>query len=288
MESADISAGDAIVTLKAFGDFVIACHAIRNVLDSPVGIIAGYHVRELASALGVQSQVTFIGGPNNQDVPSLFDVRKRGVAAAVRNGLQLREDLLQVGKGRRLLSVSNGFRERFLLANHKHIACAEPGRNVYYDYDALLLRAQLNRQQPLRRIRNVSGMAVIFPDAREEYRRIPSNLIAQMVKQIEKLGYSVRVARFTPQEARHLQEDDCKSEYSSFDELVSFYRDADFIVSADTLTGHLAEYLQIPVFISTPAAKPYWLPRSAFDKNAWAVFFDNDPLAAWLSLHTDN
>ena len=46
-----------IVTLKAYGDFMIACNAVRvldaNWLSQPISIIAGTHVRPLADALNI-------------------------------------------------------------------------------------------------------------------------------------------------------------------------------------------------------------------------------------------
>jgi len=79
-----------IVTLKAFGDFLIACNAAR-VLDAhnssqPISIIAGSHVRPLADALNIPNdRVEYISDSVSSDVPAIFDIRKQGAFSALKS-----------------------------------------------------------------------------------------------------------------------------------------------------------------------------------------------------------
>lgn len=64
----------AIITLKSFGDFVIACSASKRVqsskcMNAPT-VVAGEHVRNLASALGVDRAIQFIGDDSWSDFPA--------------------------------------------------------------------------------------------------------------------------------------------------------------------------------------------------------------------------
>jgi hypothetical protein len=82
--------GTTIVTLKAYGDFLIAysaflrARAVHQAAD--IQLIAGEHVRPLGLALGVpDAQVSYIGGSSLKDVPAAFDARRCGLWLACRS-----------------------------------------------------------------------------------------------------------------------------------------------------------------------------------------------------------
>lgn len=107
-----------IITLKAFGDFVIACCATSRVqsangMDAPA-IVAGEHVRSLASALGLEKTIHFIGDDSWSDVPAAFDVRKRGVLSAMRSLQNLRHRLDALPSSMDFVFDHSGWRERFI------------------------------------------------------------------------------------------------------------------------------------------------------------------------------
>jgi ADP-heptose:LPS heptosyltransferase len=64
--------------------------------------------------------------------------------------------------------------------------------------------------------------------------------------------------------------------------LVEVISNSDLVISADSLPSHLSEFLHIPIFVSTPAPKPYWLPKSSYKTSGWATFSDIRPFHNWL------
>ena len=138
----------SIVTLKAFGDFVIACGSARAVqagANRPQ-VVAGEYVRPLAAALGVESEVRFIGtqhGAPWTDVPAVFDVRKRGLPAAVRSLFELRAILGQLPPAWNLVFDHAGPRERLLCSHHPFHSLSKETGNVYLAYRQFFTQQRL-------------------------------------------------------------------------------------------------------------------------------------------------
>jgi ADP-heptose:LPS heptosyltransferase len=68
-----------------------------------------------------------------------------------------------------------------------------------------------------------------------------------------------------------------------FNSLVDKLREYYFVLSADSLPAHLAEFFILPIFVIGPRPNKYWLPQSSFEHNSCAVFDDLRPLRDWIS-----
>lgn len=144
----------SIVTLKAFGDFVIACHSARAArMQSPVAIhhpavIAGEYMRPLAAALGVESEVAFIGSKQWTDVPAVFDVRKRGIIPALHSLIELRAILKKFPQDREFVFDNAGIREFFLCPHRKLHHIPKASGNIYLGYQQFFQSAPKPASHP--------------------------------------------------------------------------------------------------------------------------------------------
>ncbi len=279
----------SLVSLKAFGDFVIACNASRRVqleigINAPK-IVAGEHVRSLASALRLDAIVQFIGDVSWTDVPAAFDVRKRGVYSALRSLGDIRHLLDEIPSSHVLVFDNLGLRERFLGRGRLLKSLPAESGNIYIAYDRFfeslgyrVFDAGLKKTHSVRR-------AIIIPGARMGYRVIPSKVISDITFELEQRDIKTCVVVLKGESINLPVGIHVKIIPRSFDALIAAVQASELVISADSLPSHLSEFLDVPVFVSTPVPKPYWLPRSAYLENGWATFEDIKPLRDWISKH---
>lgn len=278
-----------IVTMKAFGDFVIACSAARRAQSAPgmdgLTVVAGEHVRSLASALGLDRAVRFIGDDSWTDVPAAFDVRKCGVLSALKSLRDLRHRLDALPAGMELVFDHVGWRESFIGGGRSLRSLPVGSGNIYIAYDRLFesLGYKISAAQP-ERTHSVRD-AIIIPGARMEYKKIPSRVIEEIATELEHRGVKTRVITLAGESIELPVGVHARRLPRSFDQLAAAVRASDLVVSADSLPSHLSEFLGTPIFVSTPVPNPYWLPRSAYLTNGWATFADLQPLRTWLDSH---
>ena len=70
----------------------------------------------------------------------------------------------------------------------------------------------------------------------------------------------------------------------NFSSLIDAVSGSDLVVTADSLPGHLAEYLDVPAYVVSPKDNLYWLPLSCFTNGGWSRFEDEHAHPpAWLA-----
>lgn len=275
-----------IVTLKAFGDFVIACNASRRIqivdgMFAPT-VVAGEHVRNLASALGVNREIQFIGDDSWSDVPAIFDVRKRGVLSALRSLQNLRHRLDALPSSMHFVFDHSGWRERFIGGRRFFRSLSSKSGNIYLAYDQLFESLGYGILATCPKVTHAISRAIIIPGARMRHRQIPASVLAQLAAELRQRCIKTSVVVLEGESIDLPAGIHLKKLPRNFAELVAAVKDSDLVISADSLPSHLSEFLDVPVFVSTPSPKPYWLPRSAYLTNGWATFADTQPLRSWL------
>ena len=274
-----------IVTLKAFGDFVIACNASRRVqttngIDAPT-VVAGEYVRSLASALGVDREIQFIGDDSWSDVPAAFDVRKRGVLSAMRSLQNLRHRLDALPSSMDFVFDHSGWRERFIGGKRFFQSLSLKSGNIYLAYDQLFESLGYGVLKVCPEVKHTSSRAIIIPGARMRHRQIPAPVLAELAAELRQRCINSSVVVLEGESIDLPAGIHVKKLPRNFGELVAVVKDSDLVISADSLPSHLSEFLDVPVFVSTPSPKPYWLPRSAYLTNGWATFAVIQPLRTW-------
>ncbi len=283
----------AIVTLKAFGDFVIACNAAQSVTiprnaactERPI-VIAGEHVRPLASALGVESDVEFIGSKQWTDVPAAFDVRKRGLFPALHSLIELRARLTQIPREKKFVFDNAGLREFFICSNRKLHHISKESGNIYIAYQEFFQSVPQEEKKKFDKFSLSRHKKItLIPGSRVALKIIPKLLIDSIHRMVEERGYSITVMVLDGENIEFSKNIQSIHIPRRFEDLIATIRDSDFIIAADSLPSHIAEYFNIPQFVFTPNKINFMLPQSAHESHAWTTFDEPQRLANWLDKH---
>ena len=274
----------SIVSLKALGDFVIACHARRRIPvaeSSRVQIVAAAHLRPLASAIGV-SDVVFIAGDGGNSVPAAFDARRRGAVAALASLIRLRVQLAALPTRDVYLFDRLGLRERLLVERHRRRPLLEAD-NIYLAYEKTLRAAGFHPTENASPGRSISRYAVIVPASRIADKTLPKNTLDALIAQLESAGFQAEILLLDGDDVQVPRAAAVRRVPRNFPALIERIRSADLVLSADSLAAHLCETYAVPCFVVSPVANEYWLPASCFRSRAWCTFDDMQPVADWLS-----
>ncbi len=283
------AASDAyLVSLRAFGDFVIATRMARAVRKLPPDVAAltvftGDHVRSLARVLGIEDQVQFI--PTGTEVPAAFDVRLRGVGKAAVSLLKLRSQMAALPANSELIFHTYGMRERFIGWQYVRHGLV-PGLNVYLAFEQTLQALgfgldRMDRSKPAHGAK--LQRARIFPAARMVERCIPGDVMMRVCNQLREHGIDCEVVSLAGESGSVPPQLPVKKIERSFVALSEEIKTCDLVITADSLPGHLADYLDVPAYVLSPIRKEYWLPRSCFTQNAWSLFDDEHAFAKWIA-----
>jgi hypothetical protein len=285
-----------VVSLKAFGDFVIQVRTIRAIqgvaadVASP-RLLAGEHLRQLAKALGVEQQVTFVPS-GTSGFPAAFDFKRRGPLQGLISVLRLRSSLRQLPGDCGLIFDALGWRENFIAASYRrqayvsapnvYIACADTLRSLGFEIPRDPIAAN-----PPNRAR-LQGLARIFPSSRKADKCIPAAVTARLVRQLGQAGLACEVIELAGEAVELTPDLPVRRLERNFGTLIEAVRGSDLVVSADSLPGHLADYFAVPAYIISPIENSYWLPLSCFIDDAWSLFQDEQSFALWLSAREES
>jgi hypothetical protein len=276
-----------LVTLKAFGDFVIAANVASRFFCGNQGleIVAGNYTRDLAEAMGVDHITNFIGGEGMHDVPSIYNIRKDGLVNAGRSLVHFRKEIGQLPVGAPLIFDRLGWRERIIGSGYPLREIPRSVKNIYLGYSEILMSLGFEENKAFVR-KDVSFIrrVLIIPGARSVQRIIPSDVLINISERLLVKGVECKIILFEG-EYDHIANRTCVEKIPrNFISLVDKIKSADLIVSADSLPAHLGEFCNIPVFVFTPIPDwtIYWLPKSAYQTNAMSTFKSSDIFFAWL------
>ena len=275
-----------IVTLKGFGDFLIAFSAVLRAHAShpaaDLQLLAGEYMRPLGLVLGVpEAQVQYIGGGSLQDVPAAFDVRRRGPWAAWRSLVALRWAVhVAQPSNRQLVFDRLGLREQFISGGRLRSALPPEAPNIYLAYDAYFMAYA--DPTPRRQVGSTARSALIVAGSRVPRKVVPCNVIAQVHQQLANRGIAAEVLLLEGEQLEVPRFVPLVRVPRQFSALMARLRETDIVVSADSLPAHIGEHLGKPTFVISPAPNPYWLPRVAFGQGGHGVFDDLGNLNRWL------
>lgn len=275
-----------VVCLKAFGDFVIACRAVRRVQgpsrSGAPRILAGAHLRVLAQALGVRENVAFVNTGSEQDVPAAFDIRRRGWVGAARSLLQMRSALTAARGDARLVFDRLGWRERIIAGSADSVGLPI-ATNIYSAYECLLSNAGYEIAAPAPASNGALRSAIIVPASRIGAKTLPAETIRSVLEQLAALGIQAEVILLEGDVVQMPPGMQARRISRTFEALIDRVRRSDLVVSADSLAAHLAEYLGRRSFVVAPRANIYWLPADSLRSEGWTTFDRTTRLSSWLA-----
>lgn len=269
-------------SFKSYGDLVIACHCLRKADSAQNGLLAGSHLRSLLDAIEFNGTVCVLETGNN--VPALFDIKKRSYTSAIRDGLLLRKKIQASVRQRDDLLVFDalGVRQRFLAWPMRTEAVAQGAGNIYLDYARYLDFAEERNFSTLQTVKP-DGKVFIFPDSRLKYKELPDWLVISIAKENSKCGKETILVKVGKPIALPQFDSIQILWIDGLDKLAAQVRKADLLVSADSLPAHLAEYLGAPVFVFTPIQSGYWVPLSSFKNGFFSGFNSLTRYKEWIN-----
>lgn len=278
-----------LVSIKAFGDFVIAAHALRLVRQLPpdcadLKLLAGEHLKQLAEALRVESRVRFI--PSGGNYPGAYDVRAGGLVRALASLFRLRRLFTALPRDCELIFDQSGWRERVLGSGYRHSSyVAAP--NIYQATAATLRAAGYLLEEGRAGAGAASGYgpgktAAIFASSRLAHKTIPPGVVGRVVEQLGKVGLRPEVIALAGEKLDLPAGVPVRQVERNFSAVSAAISASALVVSSDSVPAHLAEYLGVPTYVLSPVPNEYWLPLSAFLTRGWSLFADDRTLPAWL------
>jgi hypothetical protein len=268
----------AVITTKSFGDFVIA-HAALNSVEAGardrVRLIACSHVRDLGAILPDDVRVTFLA-LRDERVPALFDIRKRGIPRALESALWLRRALGRLPRepGETLAFEGLGMRERLIAAHWPVVAMRRTG-NIYETYARFLTDLRIpNREVQVPRSKGPVRTVGIFPESRLAAKALNSVTVSIIVEEAARAGLEPRLFVLDGDLAATPASVEVIRVPRNFQSLAQAIVSVDCVVSADSLPGHLGEYLAKPVFVAAAYENEYWLPGGCYLDGRWGLFSD--------------
>lgn len=264
------------VSLKAYGDFIIASNALRAGEIPTNVLLCGGHLRPLMKAVGYQGNVEWLE-TGDAGVPALFDLRKFGLLSAISSGLALRRLIHgRVAANDQLVFDRVGWRQNFLAGGTPTAQIATGQPNIYLDYERFLSESVNRRVEgPIQKTSRIG----IFPDSRLATKQLGNELVSKIFRDLISLGCDPQVVYVGNKPMDAGLNVRC---INGFDALVECIQEFDLIISADSLPAHVAEYFGRPVFVFSPVDNHYWLPKSAFLNGRFALFGEIQKCREWV------
>jgi hypothetical protein len=285
-----MSEGCSIVSIKAYGDFVIACSALRFYGASGASLVsniyAGEYVRSLAQALAVEERVTFIGEALWADVPAAFDIRKRGLIEGLLSLRQIRELFAGLPNHTQLVFDHLGWRERYIGRGLFLNGLPKNVKNIYLAYEKFFRPEAVSFETSEAAIHTPKGIrdALIIPSARLSHKVLPPSLITSVTIALSRFQIRSRVLLLRGDNTQIPSGVEIVEIPRQFEDLVATIKESQLVISADSLPAHLTGFFSVPVFVFARDVKwsEYWLPKSAFSSRGFSSFTELLPLYSWL------
>lgn len=271
-----------LLQLKAFGDFVIATAVAERVMPDErprIRMMIGRHLRPLCDAIAPQFDVIDLANKEG-GVPSLFDVRRNGISAALLSAWDVRRSVTRASVPRHALILMDriGLREQFVIGSRASVSFPTETMNIYAGYEMLLRDAGL----PLAPVQIKEAPAQprvgIFPGSRIAAKNLPPELVASVMAEISRRGMEARLflldAERPDLEAGNLPYTIVPRSFTALSDAIA---GVDLVISADSLPAHLSERAGKGVFVFTPKPNSFWMPPSVIRHDRWSLF--DDPAA---------
>lgn len=278
--------GLSLVALKGYGDLAIALTSLARLpadRRGGFGLLLAEHLRPLFEAAALPVAMRTIAN-REPELPAVFNVKRRGYWRAIVSARDLRSSLRRAAGalGTTYLFDRIGARERFIAGRGATMALP-PAPNIYLGYEALFDRLGLRPAAPAA-APPAGARLRVFPGSRVAAKAFPRALVEAVFAIAAAAGIAAELMLLDG-ESPQLEACDVpiRRVPRDFAAMLAAVRDSDFVVSADSLPAHLAEFAGRPVFVFSPVPNRFWLPRSAYDDDNWALFDEGAALGKFLA-----
>jgi hypothetical protein len=276
----------AIASAKSFGDFVIVhsmLHRVEESAKANIRLIACSHLRALNEILPQDVAVTVMDSGENR-VPAVFDIKKCGAIAAAKSALSLRRRLQRIErKNDELLAFDVlGARERFIAGRWPLVGPKSTASNIYGTYARFLCDQEIPTRAAPSATAETARLVGIFPESRLAKKRLASPTLSVIVDRAATAQLDAKIFVLDGDRTVDRTRPGVIGISRNFESLAAAIRSVDFVISADSLPAHLAEYFNRPVFVASPFPNEYWLPHGCFTHQRWGIFANKARFSAAL------
>jgi hypothetical protein len=276
------------LAVRAYGDCLISLSLLHRLPNPPPGIeVLGTAVTERVAALTGLNRLPI--RRTLADVAAFYDVKVRGAAQALEDLLHLRSELRRtMGPGDVLLVEHEDWRNHLLLPRRSG-RYLEPRRqhSIYVDRARMLevvfgVPLQL---EPCRRAPPAPRSLLINPGARQAFRSLPAAVVNNLIDYAGRRGIPVRL--LDPQASMEFLRPRVAGYLKSppLEEAITWLREADWYIGADSFFLHLAYHYGIAPFGVTPWRSFYFAPPGLLEQEAHMLLdVASDPRALAAAL----
>jgi ADP-heptose:LPS heptosyltransferase len=262
------------LSLLSFGDNLISLSLLAKLRShSDVTIVGTTLTRRIARFVpSVDIPIRVI----LDDVPSFYDVRKRGIAAAFRDTLIVRRALRrETTDGNGLIFEKQDWRQRLLTGGTQTRSWAPARqRNVYEDRRDVLNTVfgediVLDRSPTLRA---VPATVTINPGSRLRSKALSAAVVANIISYLRARSIEVRLIDPERQHAALRQTVSSYHTGTTLEEAVALVESSDLYIGADSLLVHFAYHCQRPVLVLYNATNLYFAPPGVEEQGSYLTF----------------
>lgn len=262
----------------AFGDFLIDCSFMRYA-GSDDSILAASYLKPLATALDYQGNIKYFDMPVTDIPPSLFNARRAKVPAMIRSLFLLRGGIQNsVSSDDTIYVPLEDLRWQLACLPRFPRSLRKRDENIYLAY---CFHFGLDAESLVLPVSNKPSTVLVLPDSRQAHKTIPDTTILLIQKANADVGIKSLIVRVRPPD---LDSVILENEISiwGLSALVELLRNAEAVVSADSLPAHIAEYFKRPVFVITPQPNQSLMPLSVLLRQRWSGFTDLGGYKKWI------
>jgi len=262
--------------VKAFGDLTVTAAVLRTLPQDMLAncsLLVAPHLIDLVAVLRPACAIELLNLSENIQPPALFDIKKRGILAGIQSALSLRRAIAKIPQESILVMHKSTERERFIVGEHQLIILP-PAENIYLAYKLFFLQcfsvacAKNDLHKPL-----INRRIALCPFSRMASKNLPFDLVVELARICTDSGFELELLLLEGEcFDYHLEPIQVRIIPRRFDALADNLQTYAGVISADSLSAHLAEYKGVPVFVVSPLPNRYWLPLGAFRHEFYGIF----------------
>jgi len=262
------------LSLLSFGDNLISLSLLAKVrARRDVAILGTGLTKQIAAFVPeLDLPIAIVG----DSVPSFYDLRKRGIGAAVRDALAVRRSIVRLtARGDGLILEKDGWRGRLLTRSAGRRSWAPARRrNVYEDRRdvlALVLGEEISLE-PVARPGRAPTSVTINPASRMRDKAIAPRVLASIVAYLRRREVAVRL--IDPEKEHGALRSEVNSYHTgtTLEEAVALVDASDLYMGADSLLVHFAYHRRTPVIVLYNETNLYFAPPGVEEGNSFIDF----------------
>ncbi len=262
------------LSLLSFGDNLISLALLARLRDKTGVAIVGTSLTARLTPFLPNLDIPLM--VVSEDVPAFYDVRKRGVRAATRDALMVRQSIArETTTSDGLIFEKSGWR-RLLLAGGMARRSWAPARrrNVYEDRRDVLSAVFGERiaLEDTPRLTSFPRTVTINPASRLAEKAVSPEALATIVRHLRERSVDVRL--IDPEE-RHCALRSVVTSYhagTTLEEAVALVASSDLYIGADSLFVHVAYHYRRPMLVLYNETNLYFAPPGVAEQGSYVAF----------------